>query len=155
MAIVIDANVAHKIKPERDDFPILIKQLFDERKIKIGLCHDLRKELLKAGYTSTIALLDKVGKIRYLSPDEETQMRVEKDKIKSLLVSDDRHIIAMMRIAGFRLIVTDDGTAKGKKLINDITNNQLLSKPPGKVYNENSRRDAEDLLRDLGQSGDK
>jgi len=153
LAIVIDANIAHKIKPERDDFPILIERLFDKTSIKIGLCRDLREELFNAGYRSTIALLDRVGQIRYLSPDEEIKMPDEKEKIMPI-ASDDPHIIAMMRIAGFRLIVTDDGTAKGKKLINDVNNQRLLSNPRGKVYNENNRRAAETLLRDIGSLGD-
>ena len=48
---------------------------------------------------------------------------------QKLCRSDDPHVLALARVSGARLLFANDG-----RLIQDFQNNDILRRPPGKVY---------------------
>jgi hypothetical protein len=54
------------------------------------------------------------------------------------LASNDPHVLALARVSGARVLLTED-----KALHSDFTNHQIISKPRGRVY---QTRDHEPLL---------
>jgi len=151
MAIIIDTNIASKIFPKtgKTIYPILFKWLFENKDGKIATSLCLLKELEKIESVSRrIAVLKMSGK--YI---EVPESEIENEKNNPSLTdcnSNDKCILAIMRISGVRLVCTDDRST----LIPYLRSGRgIIRRPGGKRYTERDRRTAENLLRKYGAYG--
>ena len=149
MAIIIDSSCWIRVIQNENEYKELRQWLILKPRIKLGVCDELENELLRPKkYIPVYEEFKRRGQIRKLNPEEETQLQLKIEEICIKCKSDDHFILAMMIIAYFRLIVTKDGNLK-----KDVKNREILN-PPGKIYNENSRRSAQRMLREFGFLGD-
>jgi len=163
LAVVIDQDCASLVATE-GKFPVLVKWLLD--KGKIGTSRELRKryERYPNFLEDIYDILDDVGRNIRLSPEMEDKLEQEVESIQSLCKNKrDDFIVAMMRLAGFRLIVSNDSA-----LIDDIRNEKLFNNPRGQCYCRRSKEEgrgqyrisehnssrSDKLLKDLGHCGD-
>jgi hypothetical protein len=90
---------------------------------------DLKREYLRSPKAmNVIAGLDRAGRARKVS-DSDVDAETTVVRSSGLCKSNDPHVIALARIASVRLLCSLD-----QNLHTDFTNNKLLSKPKGRVY---------------------
>jgi hypothetical protein len=134
--LIIDANVASNAlrDPPRPEFVPICEALFSgsARMVHGGKLTD---EYLRIGsIRSALSQLDRAGRVVVL-------IRAEVDAFERLLAdagvceSDDPHIIAIAQLSGARLLCSND-----QDLHRDFTNKDLVDKPRGSVYQNESHK---------------
>lgn len=126
MGIIIDANASHEfINQTEDGAPVFNRVMTGKLKIVAG--HQLKEELLKTAFRRLYKQLVLAGRLIEADNDE-----VDKEYKKNLLdccVSNDRHVIALARVSGARLLFSAD-----EPLHADFKNKTIIDNPRGKIY---------------------
>jgi|SRR3954464_11021027 hypothetical protein len=146
MCVIVDANLASKVfgDPAEKDFSPVIDWLVDGGgELVIG--GHLATELDRLGNCRRfVRALRRAGRARLIP---ETDISEEKAKLKEtgLCVSNDLHVLGLVRASGARTVCTLD-----RDLQRDIRNPQVISSPRGSVY---QRRSHAHLLRHTKSCG--
>lgn len=132
MCMIVDANVCSEIfgKSKTKRGKAVFEWLFLGNGSLVA-AGKLTKELSVVETTRlAIVALKQAGKVITCAKTE-----IDKDikllKATGELKSNDSHIIALARCSGCRRFFSDDQNA-----IKDFKNNNLIKKPPGKVYRD-------------------
>jgi len=137
MCLIIDANIAHLVfdtQPHRDFIPI--RSWLNSSECCLVYGGRLAGELLKIGKARRyLKALDQAGKARHI-PEKSVAIE-QQDIIEKRLpfVSNDLHVVALARISGARLLCSHD-----RDLHTDFTNQILISRPRGKIYQNPSHK---------------
>jgi hypothetical protein len=129
MCLIIDANIVHKIFPTpKPEFRPIYTAIYN-RKAKIVYGGGLTREYERIEWFRRLLLrLDQQGSTRQL-PNTPVDVETETLHQSGLCLSDDPHILALARIAGVRLLCSEDNL-----LTDDFRNKMILSDPRGNVY---------------------
>ncbi len=95
-------------------------------------------EEIRRRYRDQLAGLSRAGHAQFF-PEEEIKNEARKLRKNKDLLSNDRHVLALARISGARILYTGD-----QDLMKDFTNKRVIDRPRGKIY---SSKHFEDLLR--------
>ena len=139
MCIIIDANCVHHVVKLTDDGKPVVRWLLKGRGGLIA-GGKIKRELHKAGFSQTMVVLDRAGKLKLL---DDTQVDDLADKIKDggSCRSNDAHVLAAAIMSGCRLLFSKD-----HNLHADAKNRTILD-PPASIYQS---RDHEHLLTECG-----
>jgi hypothetical protein len=145
MCLIVDANLAAQVfgKPPHSDFKPIIEWLTSDKKDgKLVIGGHLSIELNKVGEASRfVKALLQSGRAR-LIPDHVIED--ETDRMRTMCVSNDPHVIALARVSGARVLCSNDVA-----LHRDFTNQELVADPRGHVYQTTEH---EHLLRLYGHT---
>lgn len=120
MPIVIDANRAGDFSAPLSGLAPEILHRIRNRSVKVVVGGKLLQELSKTRFRSVLVELGRVGLLINIShKDVEAEQAA---MLNILIVSDDIHVLALLRKSNCRLIYTDD-----TDLITDIHNPLVLS----------------------------
>ncbi len=132
MCAIVDANVASIVFGADNNKPDAAREFFNHIRsdgpvLVIG--GRLNKELSKIGeFKNWYKVAWSSGKVRYVSDADVAKEEAKLDSSADCR-SNDRHVLALARISGARLLYTND-----QKLMNDFKNTNLVPTPKGKVY---------------------
>ena len=154
MCVIVDANMGHKFSdPPDDDVAPLVKILTHPTKMAC-LCigGKLRVELLESGngIRRLMKTLDQAGRLHRV---DDAKVTVEETRVRELLEKfkisgcDDPHIIALARVSGTRLLVSQDSSSK----LHQIFKDRRFIDPPGSVYQNKSHAHLLVRARDCGK----
>ena len=130
MCAIVDANVAGRFfsRPPDPEFLPLWKCIDDGKSILV-VGGRLRDELEAIGRAAEqIRIWAQAGLVGLVS-NEEVEAETASVAGTGLCVSDDKHIIALARASGARLLCSED-----QLLHADFGNRELISSPRGAVY---------------------
>ena len=106
MCIIVDANCAHDVTKQTDDGKPVLKWLLKGRGgLVVG--GKIKRELDRAGFTPTMVVLDRAGRLKKLD-DSQTDDLAERIIKKGRCRSNDGHVLAAAIISGCRLIFSKD-----------------------------------------------
>lgn len=128
MCIIIDANVAGEfVPPTNCALPVLRR--VSNGGLRIVAEPQLKKELISCSFRALYLQFFRAGLIFEYSQEE---MDSELKRVHNLeLASNDHHIIALARLSGARVLFSRD-----ERLHEDFKNHQLLKRPRGRVYTD-------------------
>jgi hypothetical protein len=144
MCIIIDANQAHLLLDDSVAALRPVKDwLFSGKKTGILVIGGKNFiELTKIrGFTRLLRALDEAGRVRKIP---KLQIEKEETVLKEACNSNDRHIVALARISGARVLCTND-----KSLCSDFLNRALIFRPGGHIYKDETHGH---LLRKFGHT---
>jgi hypothetical protein len=135
MCVIVDMNVAHKVFSATEDtaFGTVQRrlQLFGKSKSTLTIAYGgkLAEEYLKdRGVARIVRILDAEGRATQFSTKaiegEESNL-----SRKRTLTSNDRHVIALARVSGARVLLSDDNN-----LCADFLRKDLIDSPRGNIY---------------------
>lgn len=129
MCIVIDANLAAAAfqEPILEEYRPIFDWLNNGGRLVFG--GKLTKELLRIGHVSRrLRALNQAGIALQCTADE---IALEEALLSesSLITSNDRHILALARLSGARILCTDDQALQA-----DFKNLEIVPRPKGKIY---------------------
>ena len=133
MCAIVDANAAGK--PFRKDshyegHAAKILEAVDSRGLKVVAGGKLLKELCQhSGFKLWWREAVRSGSARRV-PKNAIEKERRKIEQNGGCGSNDVHVVALARVSGARLLITDD-----RKLQKDFGSHALVSRPRGKVYN--------------------
>ncbi|MBW8879399.1 MAG: hypothetical protein JF614_31075 [Acidobacteria bacterium] len=136
MCVIIDANLASRVfsDPAEEHFsPVIDWLVGGGGELVIG--GRLATELDRLGEPRRfVRALLRAGRARLIP---ETEIAEEEVKLETtgLCVSNDLHVLGLVRASGARTVCTLD-----KALQRDVRNRQLVSNPRGSVYTRQSHR---------------
>jgi hypothetical protein len=146
MCVIVDANLASLVfsEPAGEDFSPIIDWLVDgggELVVGGHLAAELDRLAVPRRFVRD---LRRAGRAR-LIPEMEVSQEEAQLETTGLCISNDCHVLALIRVSGARTVCTLD-----RALQTDIRNPQLVSKPRGSVY---QRRTHAHLLRHTRSCG--
>ncbi|KYG70659.1 hypothetical protein AZI85_01605 [Bdellovibrio bacteriovorus] len=140
MCVIVDVNNIHKIflTGEPVDPPLRhLKNKILNGHAKMLYGGQLREEYLRCSrFIPILAELKRKGSAKSVSDDDVASATSEINQ--TFMMSNDVHIIALAKVSGVRILITDDNSLKA-----DFKNLNLIS-PKGKIY---PRRGFEAMLR--------
>jgi hypothetical protein len=119
MCIVVDANVAHKMRADDPDGSPVLKWLLKGGG-RLVVCNELLGEISDRKFLSTLVVLEQAGR---LCRAEEDRVKAEKYIIENsgLMKSNDPHILATVRVSRCELVFSHD-----QPLHADLKNGKLI-----------------------------
>lgn len=120
MCIIVDTNMTGDYQKKPAYLQPVLRYFLGGGKITINpaLIQEYPEKFI-----ATIAELNKNGQVKLYGDATPSE------KIKKLMVSDDPHIIALVRESGTRVVCTKD-----KSLMVDLKNPNIVNRPRCKVY---------------------
>jgi len=133
VCVIVDINIAGRVLLAEDDpdFAHLHRCLFTNTRPQVRLVYGgkLVEEYNRvAMFRQAIVHLDRAGRARRIDDlliEREVELLVRARACRS----NDVHIVALARVAGARVLCSDD-----RDLHADFTDPRLLSHPRGKIY---------------------
>lgn len=132
MCVIVDVNIAQRALLQEDDeaYGQLHKALFGVKAPRARLVYGgrLRDEYLVSGTLRRALLrLDQAGRARSV-PDSSVNQ--EEQTVGQLPISsDDQHILALARIAGARILCSEDVALRA-----DFKDKRFIAAPRGKIF---------------------
>jgi len=151
MAIIIDTNVSSLVFPVNigaTRYPILVRWLFSHKNGKLATSECLLNEQKTESVVKRIAELKRAG--RYFEVPKSTIESEFRNPILSDCRSNDRCILAIMRVSGVRLVCTDD---RSTLMPYFQASKGIITRPGARRYSEDNRTDAGNLIRNYGSKG--
>ena len=138
--MIIDVNVAHKVLLADDDpdFGPVRRGLLPSPRAYIIMVYGgqlFEEYAASPALLRMVRLLDQAGRARQVDGGAYEKALAEIVAL-DLCISNDSHIIALARAGGVRLLCSLDAALHA-----DFTNQRLLNRPRGKVYQTHSHRD--------------
>ena len=108
MCIIVDANSSHElVNRSEDGLPVLRWLLNPKRRSGRIVGGQLVKELVKAGFADTLAVLSRAGRL-HRAPDRIVDERAEALRESGSCVSNDQHVVALALETGCDIVFTKD-----------------------------------------------
>ena len=108
MCIIVDANSSHElVHGSEDGAPVLRWLLHPKRRSGLIVGGQLVKELVRAGFTETLAVLSQAGRLHRI-PDPVVDARATKLRDTGSCVSNDQHVVALALESGCETVFTKD-----------------------------------------------
>lgn len=132
MCIIVDANSVHHLKGQTDDGrPVLSWMLRGRGGLVVG--GKVKRELIKAGLTDTMVVLDQAGRLKRLD-DKKVDDLAEEIAKSGKCRSNDSHIIAAAILSKCRLLFSGD-----RNLHKDVKNTEILN-PAAAIYKSKNHK---------------
>jgi hypothetical protein len=131
MCLVIDANQAHAFGDltNRPYISEIVKWIGQGGRIAAG--GKLRDELFKiAAFRQLLTEWNRAGRIVNF---DDALLAAEGERISDQCISDDPHVIALARLSGAKVVMTED-----RALIADLKNNEVIGSRR-KIYKQDSK----------------
>jgi hypothetical protein len=131
MCVIVDVNVASRVLLRGDDpdYGALHNSLFGDKRPIARLAHGgkLTKEYLKNDRLRRVLVaLSRAARTRLVA---DKIIESETRRVAHLCTCNDKHVIALARAGGVRILCSDD-----RNLRMDFGSKILLDRPRGKVY---------------------
>ena len=139
MCIIVDNNARSEVFGELNAQTPAGKYLrdwLDKDHIKLVIGGKLRQELGEYGqFQKWLKTTIRTGRTRQVD-DERVDSETEDLRSRDICRSDDEHILALARVSGARLLITND-----EDLEQDFKDRRIIDNPRGKIYpNEGYQR---------------
>lgn len=140
MCLIVDANVVHKVFDANGPAthrPVWNALFGKNAFARFVIGGRLLREYVKGGLS--LARIQEWQRAGVAIVRREVEVDAEEAEVKKIGMcrSNDQHVIALARLAGVRLLCTDESGRKPNSVVRDWKNRKIMS-PAGCIYRDKS-----------------